>query len=78
MIMGWETIISSVAGGLLGKLVMGSAKTPKTDVSAANSEVDTAATKSKRARTALLETDPTSNNLMPGMVGNSRDSLLGN
>ena len=76
--MGWETVISAVAGPLLGKLIGGSVKAPKTDTSSAMREVDTAAIKSKRSRTALLETDPMSNNLMPGMVSNSRDSLLGN
>lgn len=76
--MGWETVISGIAGPLISKVLGGGAKTPKTDTTAAVKEVDTGLIKSKKARNALLETDPMAGNLQPGMVSNSRDSLLGN
>lgn len=76
--MGWETVISAVAGPLIDKFVGGTPKAPKVDTSTAKNEVDTAAVKTKRSRTALLETDPLAADLMPGMVSNSRDTLLGN
>jgi hypothetical protein len=76
--MGWETVISAVAGPLISKVLGGGAKAPKTDTSTAVKEVDTALVKTKKARNALLETDPLAGDLQPGMVSNSRDSLLGN
>lgn len=76
--MGWETVLSAVAGPLIGKLIGGSAKAPKVDATAANTEVNTALTKTKKARTALLETSPLQGDLQPGQVANSRDTLLGN
>lgn len=76
--MGWETVISAVAAPLISKVLGGSVKAPKTNTTAAVSEVNTAMVKTKKARNALLETDPMAAQLQPGMVSNSRDTLLGN
>lgn len=76
--MGWETVISAVAGPLISKVLGGKPKAPQTDTTAAVKEVDTALVKTKKARNALLETDPLAGELQPGQVSNSRDTLLGN
>jgi hypothetical protein len=76
--MGWESVISAVAGPVLNRVLGGSARAPRTDTTAAVREVDTALVKTKKARNALLETDPMAGDLQPGMVSNSRDTLLGN
>ena len=79
--MGWETL-ATAAGGLLASTLFSSAmkKPPKVNSSAATSEIDTAAQKSKTARTALLETagGQAGAQLQPGQVANSRDTILGN
>ena len=76
--MGWEAVISAVAGPLISKVLGGGVKAPKTDTRAAVSEVNTSLVKTKKARNALLETDPLASDLIPGQVSNSRETLLGN
>lgn len=77
--MGWESIISAVAGPVLNKVLGGGTpKAPTVDTAPATTEVNTSLVKSKKARTALMEVAPSGGQLMPGMVGNSRDTLLGN
>lgn len=69
-------VISKVIGGVIG----GKPKAPAVNATAANQEIATAATNTKKARTALLETAGGSAGaeLQPGQVANSRDTILGN
>lgn len=77
--MGWETL-AGFGTQLLGQVISGSAKSPKVDAVAARSEISTASTNTKKARSALLETagGTAGAELMPGQVANSRDTILGN
>lgn len=76
----FSMVLGPVISKVVGSFVGGKEKAPKVDTAPAQQEVDTAATNTKKARTALLETagGTAGAQLQPGQVANSRDTILGN